>query len=57
MLTPEEIAEKLSDRNLKVVAERCGLNYPTVWRASKFPQYGLAYDTVKVLSEYLEDKQ
>lgn len=54
MLTPEQIAEKLGDRNLKVVAEKTRLNYPTVWRASKFPQWGVAYETVKALSEYFE---
>lgn len=54
MLTPEQIAEKLSDRNLKTVADRCALSYPIVWRASKFPQWGLAYETVKALSEYFE---
>jgi hypothetical protein len=56
MLTPEQIAEKLSDRNLKIVAERTGINYPTVWRASKFPEWAVAYDTIKILSYYLGEE-
>jgi len=55
MLTPEEIAERLSDRNLRVVADRTGISYPVVWRASKFPKYGLPYDVGYTLSCYLEE--
>lgn len=57
MLTAEEIADKLKDRNLRKVAEACGVGHPTVWRLSKYPEYGASYDVVKAVSDYLERNQ
>lgn len=54
MLSAEEIAKLLEDRNLTVIADRTGIPYPTVWRLSKFPEYGATYSTVKKISDYLE---
>ncbi len=54
MLSAEEIAEKLQDRNLTVLAERTGVGYPTLWRMKKYPEYGANYQTVKKISDYLE---
>jgi hypothetical protein len=54
MLTVEEILKRLEDRNLRTVAARAGVSYPVVWRLSKFPEYGVNYETVKALSDYLE---
>ena len=56
MLTAEEIADKLKDRNLRKVAEACGVGHPTVWRLSKYPEYGASYEVVKAVSDYLEGK-
>ena len=54
MLSAEEIAEKLQDRHLKVLSERTGVPYPTIWRLARYPEYGANYDTVKKISDYLE---
>lgn len=35
MLTAAEIKEKLEDRNLRVVAERTGVHYQTLWRIAR----------------------
>ena len=54
MLTLEEIRAMLLERKLKVIAERTGLAYDTVRRIA----YGYAqeptYNTVKILSDYLQ---
>jgi len=52
MLSIEEIANRLKDRNLTRVAESVGLSCPTVFNMSK----GIAgnYNSVKKISDYLE---
>ena len=52
MMTVEQVAEALSDRNLVVVAERTGLNYHTVWRVATGCT-NPAYSTIEKLSAYL----
>ena len=51
MLILEEIQDRLKDRNLSEVARRAGLDYATVYKASKAKN--VSYNTVKVLSDYL----
>jgi hypothetical protein len=54
MLTLDEIRAMLLERKLKIIAERTGLAYDTVRRIA----YGYAqeptYNTVKILSDYLQ---
>lgn len=51
MLTLEEIKNRLADRNLKAVAERAGVSYFTVRRASEGGD--IKYTAAKALSDYL----
>lgn len=53
MLTLAEIRQKLSDRNLRVIAERTGINYQTLWRIMKKPGHSPSLSTVERLSDYL----
>lgn len=57
MLSIEEVIAKLKDCNLKKVAKSAGINYTAVWRVSHYPKYGVNYETVKKLSDYLEGKE
>lgn len=57
VLSAEEIAEKLQDRNLTVLSMRTGVGYPTLWRLKKYPEYGVNYETVKKISDYLEQNE
>jgi hypothetical protein len=52
MLTIEEIATRLQDRNLSKVADGVELSYPTVWNVARGEM--ASYETVKKLSDYLE---
>ena len=56
MLNLEEVREKIKDRKLRVVAEQTGLNYNTVWRVATGRVKEVSYDTIKKLSDYLEEK-
>lgn len=56
MMTAQQVAEALSDRNLVVVAERTGLNYHTVWRVATGCT-NPAYSTIEKLSAYLAKQQ
>jgi transcriptional regulator with XRE-family HTH domain len=53
MLTMQEIKTKLEDRNLRVIAERTGVSYQTLWRLTKNGSTPSASTTEKI-SEYLE---
>ncbi len=53
MLTINQIKQRLSDANLKRVAQRAGLHPATVYRFMQ-PGSQPLYETVRVLSEYLE---
>lgn len=48
------IRDELSDRNLKIVAERTGLQYDTVWRISKGRSDNPSFNTISKLMEYLK---
>ena len=53
MLTLEAIKVKLKDMNIRAVSKACGLHENTVYSLvhGKRP----SYDTVKALSDYLEE--
>jgi hypothetical protein len=52
-MEPNEIRELLKDRNLKVVAERTGINYFSLARFMRGDMRRVTYDMCKVLTEYL----
>ena len=52
IMTIEQVRDALKDRRIGVVAEACGLSYPTV-KAIADGQFVAKYETVKVLSDYL----
>ncbi len=54
MLEIDEILHRIKNYNLKRLAIEADVNYPTVWRLTKYPEYGVNYETVKKLSDYLE---
>lgn len=60
MIKLEDIREKLSDRNLRVVAKRSGVNYGTVWRIAnginKNPSFWAVMKIHKYLTETESDK-
>lgn len=56
MMTPDQIRTALADRKPKVVAEKTGLSYMTVWRIARGNFASLNYETVKLLSDYLQGK-
>lgn len=53
MLTLIEIAEKLKDRRLSVVADATGLHYNTIRNIRDQSSHSPSYETVKALSDYL----
>ena len=55
MMTVEEIKLHLADANLKRVAERAGIHPSTVYRFVN-PDSKPSYETVKLLSDYLENR-
>lgn len=54
MMTKEAVIAALADRNLRKVSEAVGLHYATVKRVADGKEERVAYDTIKVLSDYLE---
>lgn len=52
MLTLKEIRKQLEDRNLKVISERTGVSYQTLWRITKQGSVPNAA-TAEKLSDYL----
>lgn len=54
MLTLEKIQAMLGDRNLREVSRKTGLHYNVVWRLASNPAANPTYETVKVMSDYLE---
>jgi hypothetical protein len=54
MLELEKIITILQDRNIKEVSRRTELSYLTVWRIANGSPGNVGYDTVKRLSDYLE---
>ena len=55
MLTIEEVTKRLGDRNLKKVSVTTGISYPTVWKIANGQAGNVGYETVRKLSEYLEE--
>ena len=53
MLTVEEVSRRLEDRTLTKVAKATGLSYPTILKVAS-GDTGIAYETVRILSDYLE---
>lgn len=54
MMTIEQIRESLSDRNLRVVADRAGISYQTVWRIATDNTENPSHESVRKLSNYLK---
>jgi len=54
MLSAEEIAERIGMFNLSKLSKATGIAQPTLWRLTRYPEYGVNYETVKKLSDYLE---
>ena len=50
----EEIKKTLEDRNLVVVAERCGIGYVTLSTIANGKNKNPKYETFKKISDYLE---
>lgn len=57
MMTLEQVREALKDRRLSVVARETDLAYDTVWRVASGHMRQVRYETIKAISDYLEDKQ
>jgi transcriptional regulator with XRE-family HTH domain len=57
MMTPEQIEQALSDRNLREVARRTGLHYNTIRRYAQGVVERPEYEAVRTLSEYLSTRQ
>lgn len=53
MLGPDQIRQELQDRNLRRVAERCGLHYNAVRRIAVGEVTNPSWETVVKLNEYL----
>jgi hypothetical protein len=57
MLTLEQIIDQLDDRNLSKVAREVGLSTNTLWRIKhNVAGEKVSYETVKILSDYLEER-
>lgn len=57
MLTIERIRELLLDRRLAMVADATGIHYATIQAIRNGKVTNPSYETVRLLSEYLEDKK
>lgn len=53
MLTLDQVREKLKDRNLKKVAETCGIHYNCIYRFMN-GKSNPSYDTVQKLVSHIE---
>lgn len=54
MLSLDEIVEKLKDRNLRIVANRIGISYMTVYNIAKQNNTNPSHTTLTKLSDYLK---
>ena len=54
LLTADQVREKLEDRRLSYVAEKCGLNYMSLSRIRK-NEGNPSLGTLQKLSEYFEN--
>lgn len=57
VLTLEEVRKRLQDRRIDVVAEATGLHYGTVQEVRAGKSENPSYQTIKVLSDYFEEKK
>jgi N-acetylmuramic acid 6-phosphate (MurNAc-6-P) etherase len=57
MLPLEEVVKRLKDRNLRIVSDATGINHHTVCRIVRSPSEKVEYETVKKLSDYLEQNK
>ena len=55
MIELEDIRKKLSDRNLRVVAKRSGVNYGTVWRIANGTNTNPSFEAVMKIHKYLAE--
>ena len=55
MLTVDEIQAALTAGNLSKTARDTGLAYDTVWRVRHGKTARVSYQTLKTLSDYLQD--
>lgn len=56
MMTIEEIRHKLLDRRLQMVSDSTGIHYATIQAIRNGRVTNPSYETVRLLSEYLEEK-
>jgi DNA-binding Xre family transcriptional regulator len=54
MLSLEQIKSKLEDRNLRVVAEKTGICYQTLWRLKSGEVSSPRLDTIEKLTRYFK---
>ena len=54
MLSPNDIKEKLSDRNLKMVAEKTGIGYRTIRLLANGQAKLIELSSLEKISNYLE---
>ena len=54
MMTLEQVQRALQDRKLPVVASETKLSYQTVWRIASGNIKRTSYESIKKLSDYLE---
>jgi hypothetical protein len=54
-MEPNEIRELLKDRNLRVVAERTGINYFSLARFARGDMRRVTFEMCKTLEAYLND--
>ena len=55
-MEPNEIRELLKDRNLKIVAERTGINYFNLARFVRGDMRRVTFEMCKTLTEYLNER-
>ena len=55
MLTVDEIQAALAAGNLSETSRDTGLSYDTVWRVRHGKTARVSYQTLKTLSDYLQD--
>jgi len=55
MLTIEDIIKRLKDRQPTKIAEETGLAYQTIWKIRTGRTKNVTYETLKALSDYLEE--
>jgi predicted transcriptional regulator len=57
MLNLNQIVDKLHDRNLVTVSEKSGVRYATLFNIAKGKNKNPKYETVKKLSDYLQQNK